>query len=83
MGRRHPLADRRVGEPFGDQREHLALALGQLIEGTLLPLPGDEAGDDQSLVRATDGDPAAAFVLHGEVGVGPASPGRKSDGSAF
>lgn len=44
---------------------------------------GDEAGDDQSLVRATDADPAAAFVLHGEVGAGPASPGRKSDGSAF
>lgn len=44
---------------------------------------GVEAGQDQSLVRATDGDPAAAFVLHGTVGVGPASPGRRSDGSAF
>jgi hypothetical protein len=45
---------------------------------------GPEAGDDQSLVRAVDGDPAAAFVLHGEVGAGaPASPGRKSDGTPF
>lgn len=44
---------------------------------------GAEGGDDQSLVRAVDGDPAAAFVLHGVVGEGPASPGRKSDGSAF
>jgi hypothetical protein len=44
---------------------------------------GAEAGGDQSLVRATDGDPAAPFVRHGEVGVGPASPGTRSDGSAF
>jgi hypothetical protein len=44
---------------------------------------GAEGGHDQSMVRATDGDPAAAFVLHGDAGITPASPGLHSDGSAF
>jgi hypothetical protein len=53
--------------------------------GTLLAevAYGDEGGDDQSLVRAVDGDRAAPFVQHGEVGDGPGSPGHKSDGSGF
>jgi serine protease len=42
---------------------------------------GVEGGRDQSLVRATDGAPAAAFVLHRTVSSTPASPGRRSDGS--
>jgi len=44
---------------------------------------GTEGGRDQSLVRAVDGDPEADFVLHGTLSAGPASPGARSDGSAF
>jgi len=44
---------------------------------------GSEGGADQSLVRATDGDPAAAFVQHLTVSDRPASPGFKVDGSPF
>jgi hypothetical protein len=44
---------------------------------------GSEGGDDQSLVRATDGDPQAAWVLHGTLSTDPASPGRRADGSPF
>ncbi|HOX45113.1 MAG TPA: C1 family peptidase [Myxococcota bacterium] len=44
---------------------------------------GTEGGRDQSLVRAVDGDPLADFVLHTTLAAGPASPGTRSDGSAF
>ncbi len=41
---------------------------------------GSEGGGGKSLVRATDGDAKAAFVLHGGAGF---SPGVRSDGSPF
>jgi Lamin Tail Domain len=44
---------------------------------------GPEGGHDQSLVRATDGDAAAPFVGHRTLSQAPASPGRRSDGSAW
>jgi hypothetical protein len=44
---------------------------------------GAEGGRDQSLVRKTEGDPTAPFVLHRSVAATPASPGRRSDGSGW
>ncbi|MCE9576471.1 MAG: lamin tail domain-containing protein [Deltaproteobacteria bacterium] len=44
---------------------------------------GAEGGRDQSLVRKTEGDGAAPFVLHRTVSAAPASPGRRSDGSGW
>jgi|GEM_PF-311229 len=41
---------------------------------------GAEGGGGKSLVRATDGDPAASFVVHGGSGY---SPGVRTDGSPF
>ncbi|HET6610965.1 MAG TPA: lamin tail domain-containing protein [Kofleriaceae bacterium] len=38
---------------------------------------------DQSLVREVEGDPDAAWVFHGSVGAGPASPGTHTDGTPF
>jgi hypothetical protein len=38
-----PLADRRVGETLGDQREHVALAAGQDVERAAGALARDEA----------------------------------------
>lgn len=42
---------------------------------------GAEGGADQSLVRAAENDPAAAFVQHGTVSAQPASPGTRADGT--
>lgn len=42
---------------------------------------GVEGGMDQSLTRARDRDPAAAFVLHRSVAATPASPGRQASGA--
>src|SRR5216683_497606 len=36
-----------VGEPLGDQREHLALAFGELVEGAGPAFAGKNAGDDR------------------------------------
>lgn len=44
---------------------------------------GAEGGQDQSLVRATDGNPDAAFVLHGTRASAPASPGTRASGAPF
>lgn len=44
---------------------------------------GAEGGRDQSLVRATDGDGNAAWVLHGTRAPRPASPGTRADGSPW
>lgn len=44
---------------------------------------GAEAGRDQSLVRALDGDGASALVGHRTLAAAPASPGRKTDGSPW
>lgn len=44
---------------------------------------GAEGGQDQSLVRAQDGDPGAEWVLHGSRSAQPASPGSRADGTAF
>jgi len=46
---------------------------------------GGEGGQNQSMVRVTDGDPDAAFGLHAELSPtgAPASPGTRIDGSAF
>ncbi len=44
---------------------------------------GAEGGRDQSLVRATDGDPTAAFVLHQTRAAAVASPGRRANGQLF
>jgi hypothetical protein len=45
---------------------------------------GTNGGKDQSLTRAIDGDPTAAFVLHKTLNPSaPASPGTRSDGTAF
>ena len=40
-------------------------------------------GQDQSLVRASDGDGGAAFVLHGSLAATPASPGRRTSGQPW
>lgn len=40
-------------------------------------------GMDQALVRATDGDAGAAFVLHGTLATTPASPGRRTSGQPW
>jgi hypothetical protein len=42
---------------------------------------GAEGGSDQSLVRATEKQPTAAFVQHGTVSAQPASPGKRADGN--
>ncbi len=42
---------------------------------------GAEAGQDQSLVRATERDAASALVRHKTRASAPASPGRRADGS--
>jgi hypothetical protein len=42
---------------------------------------GSAGGNDQSLVRATELDPAAPFVGHTTVGSGPASPGVRASGA--
>ncbi|MBZ0236182.1 MAG: lamin tail domain-containing protein, partial [Deltaproteobacteria bacterium] len=42
-----------------------------------------EGGDDQSLTRAVDGDPAATFVKHRTRSPAPASPGTRADGQPF
>ncbi len=44
---------------------------------------GAEGGRDQSLVRKTEADPGAPFVLHRTVSTAPASPGRRSDGGTW
>lgn len=44
---------------------------------------GAGAGNDQSLVRSIEGDPAAPFVLHQVTWGTVASPGRHGDGSAW
>ena len=44
---------------------------------------GAEGGRDQSLVRAVDGDPTAAFVLHQTRSTAVASPGRRANGQPF
>lgn len=51
--------------------------------GTLLDTVtyGDEGGHGRSLVRATDGDPDAPFVLHG--GDAPYSAGQSTSGGGF
>lgn len=54
-------------------------------DGTLLGEVtwGSEGGLDQSLVRATEKDSAAAFVQHKTISALPASPGRRADGSTL
>ncbi len=42
----------------------------------------DLGGWDSSMVRATDGDPEAEWILHSDLGT-PFSAGTKSDGSSF
>jgi serine protease len=44
---------------------------------------GGEAGHDQSLVRAVDGNAASPWVPHGTRSSRPASPGTRADGSVF
>jgi hypothetical protein len=44
---------------------------------------GAAGGMDQSLTRATDGDPYAELVLHGSVAPTVASPGRRVDGQPW
>ena len=44
---------------------------------------GGEGGNDQSLTRHVDGDPAAPWVGHRTVSPLPASPGRRADGRPF
>jgi C1A family cysteine protease len=44
---------------------------------------GPEGGQDQSLVRAIDADATSAFVQHTSLSAEPASPGTRTDGSAF
>ena len=53
--------------------------------GTLLAhvTYGAEGGDDQSLTRATDGEPDAPLVKHRTRSSLPASPGRRADGAPF
>jgi len=44
---------------------------------------GAEGGRDQSLVRAVDGDPTSAWVLHTTRSTAPASPGTRTDGTGW
>jgi hypothetical protein len=44
---------------------------------------GPEGGDDQSLTRASDGDPRAPFVKHRTLAPSPASPGSRASGQPF
>ncbi len=53
-------------------------AMGKVIDQMTY---GPEGGYDRSLTRATDGDPESSFIKH--PGDSAASPGLKSDGSAF
>ena len=42
-----------------------------------------EGGDDQSLTRATDGDPASPLIKHRTLAPTPASPGTQANGLPF
>jgi hypothetical protein len=52
-------------------------------DGTVLAQANFDDSDDHSLNRATDLDPSAPFVDHGQLSGTLASPGRRVDGSAF
>ncbi len=54
-------------------------------DGTMLASMsyGPEGDQDQSLVREIDADASAEFVQHTSIASTPASPGTRSDGSAF
>ena len=55
--RNSAIADRLVRATLGHQREHLALALGQVVERHPRPTPAHELGDDLGVDhRAAPGD---------------------------
>ena len=63
---RSPIAA--LERPFGDQREHLALALGQLVERTARALAGDEPRDDRRIDHALAlADPPQRVGEHGDI----------------
>lgn len=82
------------GTPTGFEIQTFAFQLGLNNDGDTLTITsadgdvlatmtyGAEGGDDQSMVRQTDGE-ESAFVLHTTVSSEPASPGTRSDGSPF
>jgi secreted trypsin-like serine protease len=82
------------GTPTGFAVPTFAFALGLNNDGDTVTVTaadgtdlatmsfGAEGGQDQSLVRESDGEDSA-FVLHTEVSPEPASPGARSDGTQF
>ena len=63
------LADGLVRAALGDQREHLALAVGELVERALLARAVDEARDDRRVEHALAlGDAPQRVGEHGDVG---------------
>ena len=54
LGDEQAGGDGPVREPLGDQREHLALAFGELVEGVGAAFAGEQPGDDR---RVDDGLP--------------------------
>jgi hypothetical protein len=83
------------GEPTGFDVPTAAFALALNNDGDSLTITaadgstvlaeatyGPEGGDDQSLVRAVDGE-EGEFVLHTELSEESASPGTRIDGTAF
>ena len=74
--RRDRLARHAVVEQHGD-------TITVAKNGTTLATAtfGSDGGDGQSLVRATELDPSAAFVRHKTVSTEPASPGKRANGS--
>ena len=49
FGDEQTVGDGLVGEPFGDQGEHLAFPFGELAEGVGAAPAGEEPGDDRGV----------------------------------
>ena len=79
-----PLAGTRTHVVFGMGAGTLEWWIADSAPGGWVKFKASNGGKDQSLTRAVDGNATAAFVLHKTLNPStPASPGTRSNGTAF